>query len=86
MTTRQRAAHRLKIAQGQLAKVLDMVENGDYCVDVIHQSRAIQHALQETDYLLLENHLNTCVVDFVKEGKTKKAIEEVMLVVKNKDK
>lgn len=86
MDTRERVAHRLKIARGQLDKVLEMVENDDYCVDVIHQSRAIQSALKEVDYLLLENHLETCVVRFVKEGKTKNSIEEIMTLVKNNDK
>ncbi|HEX7042044.1 MAG TPA: metal-sensing transcriptional repressor [Patescibacteria group bacterium] len=81
--TRLNVAKRLKIAKGQISKVLEMVENDNYCIDVIHQSRAVQHALREIDHLLLENHLQTCVVDFMKEGKQKKAIEEIMQVVKN---
>jgi len=83
MDTRQRVAHRLKIARGQLDKVLEMVEADKYCVDVINQSRAIQSALREIDYLLLENHLQTCVVDLVKKGETKRSAEEIIKLFRN---
>lgn len=57
-----------------------MVEDGDYCIDVIHQSQAVQKALKETDNLLLENHLNKCVLKQMKEGQENKAISEVLAV------
>lgn len=81
--TQERIVHRLKIAQGHLKKVLKMVESGEYCIDVIHQSKAVQRALVEADALTLENHLKTCVVDHIKDGKQKKAISEIMNVFKN---
>lgn len=81
-TTQDRILHRLKISAGQLRKVLKMVEDKEYCIDVIHQSQAIQKALKETDNLLLEHHLNSCVVDDIKNGKRDKAISEVMNVFK----
>ncbi len=59
-----------------------MVEGGDYCIDVIHQSQAVQSALKEADSLTLENHLNTCVVDQIKQGKAKTTVEEIMKVLK----
>jgi len=80
----ERIKHRLQIAQGHLAKVLRMVENDEYCIDVIHQSRAVQRALEEADSLVLENHLNCCVVDHIKKGQAKKSIEEIMNVFKRK--
>lgn len=80
--TQERILHRLKITRGHLDKVISMVENDDYCIDVLHQSQAIQAALKEADNLLLENHLNSCVVDHIQKGKTEKAIEEVMEVFK----
>ena len=45
--TEERILHRLKIAQGHLAKVLDMAKSGSYCIDVLHQSNAVQRALKE---------------------------------------
>lgn len=78
----ERILHRLKIARGHLNKIIKMVEDGDYCIDVIHQSQAVQSALKEADSLTLENHLKTCVVDHIKKGETKKTVEEIMKVIK----
>lgn len=74
--------HRLKIAKGHLQKVIEMAESGQYCIDVIHQSQAVQRALEETDGLLLENHLKTCVVDHIKKGEADASIREIMNVFK----
>ena len=74
--------HRLKITKGHLQKVLQMVEADDYCIDVIHQSQAVQRALEETDSVLLENHLKTCVVDHIKKGEAEKSVAEIMNVFK----
>lgn len=80
--TQERIVHRLKISLGHLQKVIKMVGDDKYCIDIIHQSQAIQTALKETDNLILENHLNTCVTDSIRKGKSKEAIAEVMAVVK----
>ncbi len=83
--TNKKIIHRLKIARGHLDKVIQMVESNEYCIDVIHQSQAVQSALREADNSLLEDHLKTCVVEQIKQGKTEKSIEEIMKVFrKNK--
>jgi len=78
--TQERILHRLKIAQGHLAKVLKMMEENQYCIDVIHQSQAVQRALEEADALILENHLKTCAAEAIRKGKEKEAIAEIMNV------
>lgn len=80
--TQERILHRLKIAKGHLQKVIQMVESGHYCIDVIHQSQAVQSALHEADSLNLENHLKTCVVNHIKNGETDASIKEIMNVFK----
>lgn len=80
--TQERILHRLQIAQGHLKKVLQMVETGQYCIDVIHQSQAVQRALEEVDGVVLENHLKTCVVDHIKKGEADESIQEIMNVFK----
>lgn len=83
--TEERILHRLKIARGHLDKVIRMAENDEYCIDVLHQSQAVQAALKETDSVILENHLRTCVSDSIKSGNQEKAIKEVMEVFKKKN-
>ena len=72
-TQKERILHRYKISLGHLKKVIEMVESGAYCIDVIHQSKAVQKALRDTDQVILENHLNTCAAKAIREGKQKKA-------------
>ena len=80
--TKERILHRLKIAQGHLAKVLDMAKSGSYCIDVLHQSNAVQRALKEADVLILDNHLRTCASDAITKGRKDEAIKEIMEVIK----
>lgn len=83
--TQERILHRLKIARGHLDKVISMVEEDKYCIDVLHQSQAVEQAIGETENLILENHLKTCAADAIREGREEEAIAEVMKVFKRKN-
>lgn len=72
--------HRLKIARGHLDKVITMVEGDTYCIDILTQTKAIRSALEKADEVLLENHLETCVVEHIQNGRSKQAIAEIMKV------
>jgi DNA-binding FrmR family transcriptional regulator len=78
--TKQQILHRLKITRGHLEKVIAMVESDDYCIDILHQSQAVQSALRQTDGVILKSHLENCVVNNIKNGETEKTIEEIMKV------
>jgi DNA-binding FrmR family transcriptional regulator len=80
--TKERILHRLKISRGHLDKVISMVNSDTYCIDVIHQSQAVQKALKEVDHVILENHLKSCVADAVTKGHRDEAVSEVMQVFK----
>lgn len=77
---------RLKIIEGQVRGLREMVEKGEYCIDVITQSSAIKQGLSNVEDLLLQSHLSTCVIKQVKEGKENKAIDEVLKVYQLKRK
>lgn len=79
---KERILHRLKIARGHLEKVISMVEKDEYCINILHQSTAVQKALSETDDVVLENHLKTCASDAIKQGNQEEAIKEIMEVIK----
>lgn len=76
--------HRLAIARGHLDKVIQMVESGHYCIDVVHQSMAVQAALREVDHVVLKNHMVTCVADSIRKGESNDVIDEVMKVLEKK--
>ncbi len=76
--------HRLAIARGHLDRVIRMVADGHYCIDVVHQSVAVQAALREVDHEVLKNHMETCVADAIKRGDSKEVLNEVMQVMEKK--
>ena len=78
----QEIVKRMKTIEGHLRKVREMVEEDAYCVDVIHQSSAVQQALRKVDELLLDHHLRTCVAKHMKAGETDRATKEILSVFK----
>lgn len=83
--TQDRILHRLKISLGHLKKVIQMTEADDYCIDILHQSQALRQALEQTENLIMENHLQGCVADDIRHGNEKKAIAEIMSVIKKRN-
>lgn len=79
---KKKVIHRLLITQGQLKGLIKMVENEDYCVDIITQSSAIKEALSGVEHLILENHLSTHVVEQMRNGKEKDTVEEILKIYK----
>jgi len=65
---KKRALHRTKILEGQMRGLYKMIDNEDYCVDIITQSLAIQKSLSSLNKLILENHLYTHVKDGLEQG------------------
>jgi DNA-binding FrmR family transcriptional regulator len=78
--------HRLKIIEGQIRGLQEMVNKSSYCIDIITQTSAARQGLANVEDLLLENHLGTCVIKQITSGQTKKAKEEILKVYKLKRK
>lgn len=78
---KKRALHRSKIIQGQLKGIEKMIDNEEYCMDIITQSLAIQKSLSSLNKLIVENHLKTHIKDKFASGEDKQienAIEELL--------
>jgi len=83
---KQKILRRFKIIEGQMRGLHDMVEKDTYCIDIITQTSAVKQALSTIEDLLLEGHLDHCMVNQVKSGKTDKAKEEILKVYRLKRK
>lgn len=68
---------RLAKAIGHLNHVYKMVDDKRYCVDVLHQLKAVQSALDKTAEIMLKQHLNTCVVEAVQNDDADRVMEEL---------
>jgi DNA-binding FrmR family transcriptional regulator len=83
---KKKLVRRLKIIEGQVRGLQEMIEKGTYCIDIITQTSAVKQGLATVEDLLLESHLNSCVLKQVKAGQTGKAVQEVLKVYKLKRK
>lgn len=83
---KQKLIRRLKIVEGQIRGLQEMVERGEYCIDVITQTSAVKQALSNIEDILLEDHLGSCVIKQVKDGQTEKAKKEILKVYQLKRK
>lgn len=61
--------NRLNRIEGQVRGVKNMLENDAYCVDIITQVSAINAALNAFNKELLANHIHSCVVNDIKNGR-----------------
>ncbi len=86
-TTKQDGViRRLKILEGQVRGLQEMVKNDAYCIDIITQTSAVKSGLSKLEDMLLEGHLGHCVVNQVKRGEEEKAVAEILKVYQLKRK
>ena len=72
---------RLNRAIGQLNGVKAMIDDNRYCGDVLTQLAAAESAVHRVSAMLLQNHLETCVVEQIEAGNTA-IIDEAMQLIK----
>jgi len=74
-----------KKAQGLLAKIIKMVEDNEYCIDIMQQNLAAVGLLKSAHQMLMEGHLNTCfkkAMGTKNEKRKQEMTEEILRVTK----
>ncbi|PRX45959.1 DNA-binding FrmR family transcriptional regulator [Prauserella shujinwangii] len=80
---------RLRRIEGQIRGLQRMVENDEYCIDVLTQISAATKALQSVSIGLLDEHLKHCVTEAIAEGgrdaeeKVREASEAIARLVRS---
>ena len=57
-----------------------MIDDNRYCGDILIQIGAVESALQGLGYQILQEHMETCVTEEVKQGNTAIMAEAVELM------
>lgn len=89
ISDKQRYINRLKRIEGQTRGIQRMIEDDTYCIDILTQISAITSALENVALSLLDDHLNHCVADAVKNNgtdstaKLKEASQAIARLVKS---
>jgi DNA-binding FrmR family transcriptional regulator len=66
MIKNEEALRRLKNVEGHIRGIQRMVENDIYCIEIIRQIHAAQAALNKVSTMILEEHLNSCLITAVR--------------------
>ena len=75
---------RLNRMIGQLGGIQKMLDENRYCGDILNQIAAVESALQNLGYLILQEHLQTCVKEQLAEGRDEVLAEAMDLIRKLK--
>lgn len=73
--------NRLNRIVGQLNGIGRMLDENRYCGDILTQVAAVESALQSFGYLILQEHMETCVVEEINRGNLD-VIEEIVELIK----
>ena len=74
---KQDALKRLNYIEGHLSGVRKMMEEDQYCVDILKQTYAVRRAIEKMEGILLAGHLQTCAVEGIKEGREAEIVAEL---------
>ncbi|MBT8042567.1 MAG: metal-sensitive transcriptional regulator [Pontiella sp.] len=88
-TTHTENTARLSRIEGQVKGVKRMIDEGEYCIDIINQIQAARSALQSVSKNILEKHLKHCVAHALEaqdESAIDEKLEEIMTVIKRMEK
>jgi DNA-binding FrmR family transcriptional regulator len=55
-----------------------MVDEDQYCVDVLKQTYAVRRAIEKVESLLLDGHMHSCVIDGIRKGRSEQVVSELM--------
>ena len=80
----KRLKNRLNRMAGQIAGISRMLDENRYCGDILIQIAAVEKALQSFGYIILKNHMESCVVEQIEAGNTGIIDETIELMKKLK--
>ena len=69
---------RMKKIEGQARGIQRMIEDDRYCIDIVQQLTALSAAVDEVTLLILQNHIEGCVTDAIREEHGEHHIKELM--------
>ncbi len=69
---------RMRKVEGQAKGIQRMIEDDRYCIDIVQQLTALSAAVDEASFLILQDHIEGCVADAVREQHGEEHIKELM--------
>lgn len=73
----KKALQALKTARGQIDGIIKMIEDERYCIDISNQILASSAMLKRANLLILEQHLQHCVLEAVEHRNAEEKMKEI---------
>lgn len=78
----QATISRLRRIEGQVRGIARMVEEEQYCIDIVNQIAAVRNALDRVTLMILKNHMSSCLTTAIRsEDSAEAQIDEVLTAV-----
>ncbi len=80
--TKRDLLRRIRIVRGHVEGIETMIEDEEYCVEILKQIAAVQASLSQIAQMLTRGHMQTCLTEAIRSGKGEEKIDELMEVFK----
>jgi len=73
---------RMRRIEGQAKGIGKMIEENRYCIDIVQQLKALSSAADEVALIILQNHIEGCVTDAIREQRGEDYIKELIAIIR----
>jgi len=73
---------RMRRIEGQAKGIEKMIEENRYCIDIVQQINALSSAADEVALIVLQNHIEGCVTDAIREQRGEDYIKELLATIR----
>lgn len=73
---------RMRRIEGQAKGIEKMIKEERYCIDIVQQINALSSAADEVALIILEDHIEGCVTDAIREQRGDDYIKELMITIR----
>ena len=73
---------RMRRIEGQAKGIAKMIEEERYCIDIVQQINALSSAADEVALIILQNHIEGCVTDAIREQRGEHYIKELLVTIR----
>ena len=73
---------RMRRIEGQAKGIEKMIEEGRYCIDIVQQLNALSSAADEVALIILQNHVEGCITDAIREQRGDDYIKELLATIR----
>lgn len=81
-TSKENSLVNFKKAQSHIKKIIKMIEEKEYCIDIMQQNLAVIGLLKSANQMLMERHLNSCFMKAMDTKNNKRKTEMIQEILK----